>query len=244
MKSWLKPASFALLVSVLPVSSYAIPVTDVAGDLLSTFVPGDSPASHGDTDVLSSEVSYNLATKHFTFTGTHAADIGTSKLGDGTASALYVWGLDRGQGTERLASIVQGVTFDSVVVLAADGTGFFLDLVTAGATPQGIAGVQINGPTISADVDGALITSLNLLAPQDYTWNLWPRFILDNSLIFTDAAVSDFAPDRGNSALTIVGRAINEPGSFAIIALGLALLFIGIGQNPRWINFLNRSPRA
>ena len=89
--------------------------------------------------------------------------------------------------------------------------------------PQAIAGVQINGPTISADVDGSLITSLGLFAPEDYTWNLWPRFILDNSLIFTDPAVSDFAPNQGNAALTIVGQ-VPEPNALLLLGIGLLLL--------------------
>jgi hypothetical protein len=224
MKSKLIRAA-ATLLFVLPFSAFAVPIGDPAGDLLPTFIPGDDPALHGDTDVISSEVSYNPTTNRFNFTGTHAADIGTSKLADGTPGAIYVWGLDRGQGTERLAAIVQDVLFDSVVVLAANGTGFFLDLVTAGATPQAIAGVQISGPTISADVDGALIASLGLFAPEDYTWNLWPRFILVGNPAATDAAVSDFAPNQGNAALTIVGPgAVSEPGVLLSFALGLMLL--------------------
>lgn len=231
MSSWYKHVSIALLATVLlPFNASAVPINDPAGDLLTTFVPGDDPALHGDTDVLSSEVIYNQGTNTFTFTGTHAADIGTSKLADGTASAIYVWGLDRGQGTERLAAIVTGVTFDSVVVLAANGTGFFLDLVTANSAPVGIPGVQITGPTISADVAGSIIPSLGLFAPEDYTWNLWPRFILDNSQIFTDPAVSDFAPNQGNAALTVIpgGGGVPEPSSFAMIVLGLFALLIGM----------------
>jgi PEP-CTERM motif len=85
--------------------------------------------------------------------------------------------------------------------------------------------VQISGPTISANVDGSLITSLGLFAPGDYTWNLWPRFILDNSLIFTDPAVSDFAPDRGNAALAIVGL-VPEPATLLSFVLGLLLVQI------------------
>jgi hypothetical protein len=131
MASWFKPICAALL-TVLPFSVLAVPISDPAGDLLTTFVPGDDPALHADTDVISSEVFYNPTTNRFTLTGTHAADIGTSKLADGTPSAIYVWGLDRGQGTERLSAIVDDVLFDSVVVLAANGTGFFLDLVNPG----------------------------------------------------------------------------------------------------------------
>ncbi len=225
MTSWLKQASAALL-TMLPLSVFAVAISDPTGDLLPTFVPGDDPALHADTDVISSEVFYNPSTDRFTFTGTHAADIGTSKLVDGTPGAIYVWGLDRGQGTERLDLIVDDVLFDSVVVLAANGTGFFLDLIPVGATPQPILGVQISGPTISADVEGSLIPSLGVFAPEDYTWNLWPRFILDNSLILTDPAVSDFAPDAGNAVLTIVG-AVPEPDTLLLLGLGLLLVSAG-----------------
>lgn len=215
--------AFAALLTALPLTVFAVPITDPAGDLLPTFVPGDDPTLHGDTDVISSEVFYNPSTDRFTFTGTHAANIGASTLADGTPSAIYVWGLDRGEGTERLAAIVDDVLFDSVVVLAADGSGFFLDLVTLGATPQAIGGVAISGPTISADVEGSLIASLGVFAPEEYTWNLWPRFILENSLIFTDPAVSDFAPDRGNASLTIVG-VVPEPAMLLSFGLGLLLV--------------------
>jgi PEP-CTERM motif len=220
MKSKLKRAAATLLFA-LPFSAFAVPISDPAGDLLTTFVPGDDPTLHGDTDVISSDVSYNPTTNRFNFTGTHAADIGTSKLADGTPSAIYVWGLNRGQGLPLLAAIVDDVLFDCVIVLRADGTADFIDIVGGGA-PTPIAGVQISGPTISADVDGSLIPSLGVFAPEDYTWNLWPRFTLAGD-IFTDPAVSDFAPNQGNAALTIVGQ-IPEPTGLFLLGLGLLLL--------------------
>jgi PEP-CTERM motif len=211
----------AVLLFAFPFSAFAVPISDPAGDLLLTFIPGDDPALHGDTDVISSEVFYNPTTNRFTFTGTHAADIGTSKLADGTPGAIYVWGLNRGKGTEGLKAIVDDVFFDSVVVLRADGTADFIDIV-GGGPPTAISGVQINGPTISAEIDGSIIPSLGVFSPEDYTWNLWPRFILAGS-IFTDAAVSDFAPNQDNAALTIVGQ-VPEPTAIFLLSLGLILL--------------------
>ena len=213
----------ALCLAALTTSASAVAVTDTLGDFLPTFVPGDDPTTHSDVDVISSEVRYNPGENLFQFIGTHAADIGTSLDNLGNPGGFYVWGLDRGQGTERLAAIVDGVLFDSVVVLTAAGTGFFLDLIPVGATPVPIDPVTISGPTISAFVPGSIIPSLGVFAPEDYTWNLWPRFLLDNSLgqIFTDnAAVSDFAPDASNAALTLVP----EPLTLANIAIGLIAL--------------------
>lgn len=100
-------------------------VTDAANDLLATFVPGDA-ASHADVDVTSTEVTLNKITNQLVFTATHVGNIGSSLNNAGAPGAVYVWGLDRGQGTERLAAIVNNVFFDSVVVLNADNTGFFL----------------------------------------------------------------------------------------------------------------------
>ena len=236
MAWWFKPICAALL-TVLPFSVLAVPISDPAGDSLKTFIPGDDPALHADTDVISSEVFYNPTTNRFTFTGTHAADIGTSKLADGTPSAIYVWGLDRGQGLPLLSAIVDDVLFDSVVVLRADGTGAFIDIVGGNTTTQ-ISGVQIDGPTIGAEVDGSIIPSLGVFSPEDYTWNLWPRFILAGN-IFTDPAVSDFAPNRGNAALTIVG-VVPEPATLLSFALGLLLIVFAqktIAKNPRRFKF-------
>lgn len=202
-------------------------VTDAAGDLLATFQPGDA-ASHADVDVLSTEVTLNKLTNEFTFAATHAGAIGTSLNNAGAPGGIYVWGLDRGQGTERLAAIVNNVFFDSVVVLNADNTGFFLDLVDPAAAPVPLAAgaVTSNGASIAGVVPVSIIPALvGGFAMDNWTWNLWPRFIFDpaGGAIFSDAAVSDFAPNARNAALTIVG-AVPEPGALALLSAGIAAL--------------------
>jgi hypothetical protein len=205
-------------------------VTDAANDLLATFVPGDA-ASHADVDVTSTEVTLNKITNQLVFTATHVGNIGSSLNNAGAPGAVYVWGLDRGQGTERLAAIVNNVFFDSVVVLNADNTGFFLDLVAPAGTPPAplaAGAVTSSGGTITGFVPVSIIPSLaGGFALEDWTWNLWPRFIFNpaNGAIFTDAAVSDFAPDARNARLSIVQVA--EPGALALLGLGLALAAIG-----------------
>jgi len=216
----------ALVLAGVCSATHAAIVTDAAGDLIPSFTPGDA-APHGDVDVVSSEVTLNKATNQLIFSGTHASNIGTSLNSAGVANAIYVWGLDRGQGAALLAGIgATNVLFDSVVVLRADSTAAFIDIV-GGAPPVNLPGiVTIAGPTISGTVNVSIIPALiGGFALEDWTWNLWPRFIsaADPALLFTDPAVSDFAPDNSNARLTVVA-AVSEPASLGVMAFGLAAL--------------------
>ena len=193
-----------LLAAVLLVAPavHAATSTDPVGD----FIPTYTGPHGGDLDVVSSTVSYNAATDMFTFSGTMNAAMGT------TPGSFYVWGVDRGAGVASFASLGTGypnILFDTVVILRADGTG-----AAAGtALPAGT--VQLNGDTISASFSGALLPTKGL-AKADYTWNLWPRA----GGVAGNAAISDFAPDGTNLAVT----AVPEPSTFAL--LGLGLLFV------------------
>src|SRR5262245_21013264 len=122
--AWIKGLALVLLASVLlaaPAGRAHAGVTDAAGDFLPTFIgtPG------GDLDVLSAGVL--LSNDRFRFSATLNGRIGT------TPGGLYVFGLDRGAGTERFVSatpsVGQGIFFDSVLVISANGTGTFNDLV-------------------------------------------------------------------------------------------------------------------
>jgi hypothetical protein len=84
--------------------------------------------------------------------------------------------------------------------------------------------VTSSGGTITGIVPVSIVPALaGGFALEDWTWNLWPRFIFDPSggAIFSDAAVSDFAPDARNAALTVV---VPEPGVLALLGLGVVLL--------------------
>jgi hypothetical protein len=200
----------AVLACAVPTHSSASPIVDPSGDFLSTYLG----PQNADLDVVSAQVVLNLASSTLHFDGTFAGPVGTTPQG------IYVFGLDRGAGTEGFQSgtpaIGAGVFFDSLLALFPNATGFFLDLVNPGG-PQPLApgSVAIDGDTISAVVPLALVPSTGRPATQ-YTWNLWPEAELG-----VNAQVADFAPDASNALVT----AVPEPTGLAFFAVGLAALF-------------------
>jgi PEP-CTERM motif len=185
----------------------AASVNDAFGD----YVPGFGGSRAGDLDVLSSFVTYNPGTDRFVFSGTFAADVGTS------AGGFYVWGVNRGAGTAGFAANgLPGVLFDSVVIFNQDGSARITGTNPATLLPAGSA--KVFGSTIIGEIDGSLLPSTGF-AKTDYTWNLWPR----DGRLTGFAAISDFAPDNTNAAVTVVG-AVPEPKTFALMALGLGAL--------------------
>ena len=190
----------------LVLSAGAHAVADPAGD----FLAGYAGSHNGDLDVVSSTVTYNAGTHLFNFSATLDAPVAT------TASAFYVWGIDRGKGTEKFntgpAPIGAGVKFDTVVIFRLDGTA------TAGG--KTLHDVTWSGNTISGDIPDALLPSQGL-SFLDYTWNLWPR----DGTVTGNAAISDFAPDASNAGVT----AVPEPGSLALLGAG-GLLLVAVAR--------------
>ena len=188
--------------AALTLASAAHAVTDPTGD----FLPGYGGSHNGDLDVISADVTYNSGTHLFDFTATLNAPVAT------TSSAFYVWGIDRGAGTERFntgpAPIGAGVKFDTVVIFRLDGTATVGSKVLA-------HDVTFSGNTITGSVPDALLPSLGL-AFDDYGWNLWPR----DGTVTGNAAISDFAPDASDGPVT----AVPEPASFAMLGMGLAVM--------------------
>ena len=202
----LKPLALAAVTLFAAGAAQAAPTTDPAGDLLPTYVgpPG------GDLDVLSLEAIFGGS--NFRLTARHADDIGT------TPGGFYVWGVDRGAGqpffTFGVPSIGAGVLFDAVVVAQQDGSAIVVDIL-AGTPPTALAAgsVAIAGPVISIDVPLSLLPSTGF-APENYTFNLWPR-----SPGMGNTFVADFAPDASNIAATVP-----EPAALALFGLALAPL--------------------
>lgn len=197
-----------VLASPVLLSTAQAAVLDAAGDFVSAY----TGTKGGDLDVLSSDVLLNPGASTLTFTATLAGPVGT------TPGAFYVWGVNRGQGTERLVSgtpsVGAGVFFDSVMILRPDTTGQVNDLITPANNRALAAGSAIiNGSQISATVPLSFFPSTGLAATS-YTWNLWPRLAGGNNQI------SDFAPDASNAGVTVTP----EPASLSLLLGGAALL--------------------
>lgn len=206
------PLSALCCAALVTACGAAQAVTDPTND----FIPSYGGSHDGDLDVVSSVVTYDAGSDTFNFSATLAAPVGT------TASAFYVWGVDRGQGTQRFNTgptpIGAGVSFDSVVIFRLDGSAT-VALLAGPAGGGSLPGdVTFSGNTLSGDIAGSLLPSLGL-AKADYTWNLWPR---DGS-VAGNAAISDFAPDASNAAVT----SVPEPAGIALTGAGLGLLALG-----------------
>ncbi|HEY8612697.1 MAG TPA: PEP-CTERM sorting domain-containing protein [Roseomonas sp.] len=191
-------------------------ILDPIGDFLSVY----TGPKNGDLDVTSVD-AFMPDPGRVVLVGAHAAAIGT------TSGAAYVWGIDRGAGTEPFPTLNpptgEGVIFDSVVVLSPDSTGFFLDLALGGA-PQTLdpSSITISGSTIEVSLPASLLPSQGF-AFTDYGYNLWPRFAPGGVNPADNTQVSDFAPD----ASTFTARAavpVPEPGSLALFASGIVAL--------------------
>lgn len=161
-------------------------------DPVGDFLPVYTGPANGDLDVASVDAVLS-GPDEVVLVGTHAGPIGT------TPGAAYVWGIDRGAGTDLLSTLDppagEGVTFDAVAILLPDGTGSFIDLAGGGA-PQALdpASIVVSGPTISVTLPRSLLPSQGLDF-ADYGYNLWPRFAPDGVDPGDNTQISDFAPD-------------------------------------------------
>lgn len=190
---------------------------DVFTDPANDFLPSYAGPRNGDMDVLQADVVFTGTS--FNFFARLNGTVGQ------TPGGFYVYGLDRGVGTARLAlppnspPIGTGVLFDSVMLLRSDGTAQFNDLITGVMTTTLTA--LVSEDTIRGTLPLALAPSQGL-TPANYLWNLWPRSPVsaNGQPIVGNAQVSEFAPD--NSVVRV--SAVPEPSTYALVALGLGLL--------------------
>lgn len=181
-------------------------ITDPTGDFLPTYTGPQDPG----LDVISAGVTFDG--QQFVLTATLAGPVPSAASVPG---ALYVWGINRGMGTQRFVtgtpSVGAGVIFDSVLVLRPAGTGAFNDLLTGTSTPLPVGDLQINGATITAELPVSFVTPEGL-APSAYGFNLWPR-----SGAGSNTQITDFAPD----ASVFTATPVPEPASLVLLGAGL-----------------------
>lgn len=190
-----------------------------APDPQNDFLPSYTGVHAGDLDVLFAYGLWNPQTQLFTFGGTMSSPIGT------TAGAVYVWGIDRGAGTERFVagnpSVGQGVFFDSVITLNPTTHAYAVNLLNGTTFALAASAVVISGNTITVEVSAANLPSTGRSFDQ-YGWNLWPR----GPGVSGNAAISDFAPDASTPRVVSV---VPEPASLAMMLAG-ALAVFGIAR--------------
>lgn len=200
------PAVIAALLSFTPDTAQASVVNRTGG-----FLPSYTGPKDPGLNVISADVTLDVG--QFVLTATMAGPI--DNLATTMPGALFVWGVDRGAGTQRFLagtpSIGAGVSFDSVLVLRLTGTGAFNDIIAGTSTPLAPGSVQISGATITAELPVSFAPSEGL-DPTAYGFNLWPRSGAGNN-----AQIADFAPD----AATFTATQVPEPASLALLAGGI-----------------------
>ena len=224
-----RPLVFALASSVAAAALAATPAQAVVVDPLGDFLPTYTGPTNGDLDVTAVDAVLT-GPDQVLLVGRHAAAIGT------TSGAAYVWGIDRGAGTELLTMLNpptgQGVSFDSVVVLLPDDTGVFIDLVQGGAPqPLDPATIGISGAAISVTITESLMPSQGFDF-ADYRYNLWPRFAPNGVDPTNNRQISDFAPDASTFAAR-APSAVPEPSSLAVLAAGVGALMVAMRRRRR-----------
>lgn len=194
-------AATLLALAAAPRGATAQPVTDPLGDFLASYVGPQG----GDLDVRSARLDFDGTT--FRFRSTSAADLRT------TASALFVWGVDRGQGVARFGALAPNVLFDAVIVVDPNGAAVVRDLGSGAVTTLDAGAVRIDGRALSVSVAASLLPSLGF-DPRRYTANLWPRLAGGGP-----ERIADFAPDDSNIAVTTP-----EPATLGLVTAGALLL--------------------
>jgi hypothetical protein len=186
-------------------------IVDPVEDFLLTY----TGPRNGDLDVVQARATYNDTSIQLTAQ--------MNGLIGFTPDTLYVWGVNRGAGTEILTTFPNpnglGVFFDSFIVLGPNGSGQVVAFnESGGPTVHSFSGedgvITIAGDRIGAVVPREWLPSRGFEI-SDYAYNIWPRFhSLENG-----NQVSDLAPD----ASSFLGAAVPEPVSWAMMILGIGM---------------------
>jgi hypothetical protein len=204
-------------------SAYSDPV----GDFLPTYTGSQNPG----LDVVAHEVVFLEDQGRVVFFGRMDGPIApTQALG-----GLYLFGVDRGQGTPRFLDapnappvIGPNVKWDSVLRINPNGTGNFNNLLAGTNTPLDPADVHVEGNEFTASVPLSLLMPAAARPPQEWTYNLWPR-----NGVGRNPQVSDLSPDDGNAPVQAVaparvaGVAVNDGSAQRSMVNSLTVTFDG-----------------
>jgi hypothetical protein len=139
-----------------------------------------------------------------------------------TTGSLFVWGIDRGSGTDRLITSgppavgTPDILLDAVVAFNADGTGRVVTFPTMGAPVTTVLDptlITISGNTISGQVPRSLLPTTGFDFP-DYTYIHWSR-----SIFGSQEFIADLAPDTSSFTATFVP----EPATWGLLLAGFGL---------------------
>jgi hypothetical protein len=172
-------------------------ITDPTG-----FLPSYTGPQVGALDVIQAGGTFDGTTFHLFATL-------AGPFSSAPAGSSYIWGINTGTGTAApFASIGSpNVRFNTAPTLRADGTAN-----NPAFTPI------INGNVIELLVPLSALPPSTGFAPQDYTWNLWPRGGANGVAIGGNGGIPDFVPDNAMARFTF----IPEPATVAVFS-GLAL---------------------
>lgn len=204
-------AAMALSPLLAPPAQAAV-IGDPTGDFLPSFAGLASP----DRDVVSASASH--PGNSFLFGGSFAGAVGS------TPGTVYVFGVNRGQGTARFGAIGTDVLFDAVVIVDPGVSTVVTDFVTnpAATTVTLAAGATaITGNGLQVEVPDASLPSRGFGFDR-YAINLWPR-----SGLGSNDQIADFAPDNGTFSV-----GVPEPASLALLGPGL-LGMVGLRRRGR-----------
>jgi hypothetical protein len=180
-------------------------VSDPANDFIASYT-----GPHAlDLDVL--DAWFTLDGAGFHFRSRQAGPI------DATSGHLFVWGVNRGQGTAGFPTIAPGVLFDAVLAInPGAATNSVRDLKTGIARALPVGAVTFGGNFLQIDVPTDYLPSTGFALDQ-YTANLWPRSGAGGLNV-----IADFAPDNSNISVQVTP----EPATLLLMApvlFGLAV---------------------
>ena len=190
--------------------SAASAVSDPSDDFLPTF----AGVHNGDLDVVA--VNVTLDGSNLDFAATMNDVVGL------TPGSVYVFGINRGQGTAKFGNIgAGGVFFDSTFVINQSSVGIVNDLINHTSTAiSSVGAVKLLGSTISGVVPVSDLPSEGF-SPSEYQYNIWPELGAANP---GNTEISDFAPNNSDSAVSV---AAPEPTTMSLVG-GIALIAFGL----------------